>query len=73
MGFNMYSSRKTRNQYAKLTEDANKDVEEIRDTFDFHSARLIEEIELLKTNEGLYNLRSNEEQYQMYLSLLRKK
>lgn len=73
MLLNMYLTRKTRNQYRDLTERTINQLTEEHEDFQFHLNRFIEEIELLKTNEGLYDVRNNEEQYQMYLELLRKK
>ena len=75
--FNLQSSKRTRKTYMKIADDAIKEMYKQSNEYANNINQLAklydEEIELLKTNEGLYDLRNNEEQYQMYLHLLRKK
>lgn len=73
MLLNIHLTRKTREQYSELTHSTLAQLKDQQDDYQFHTNRFIEEIELLKTNEGLYDVRNDEEQYQIYLELLRRK
>lgn len=73
-------SRQTRKQYDELSLMNEKRVEDykglcdtITEDYTFHINRLVEEIKLLKTSEGLYDVRNDPEQYQTFLTLLREK
>jgi hypothetical protein len=68
----IYLNKKTRKEYAKYSANIRKEMKDHRDDYEFHMKQLIEEIELLKTNEGLYDLRKDNEKYKVYLSLLRR-
>ena len=69
---NIYLTNKTRNNYQELSEKLAESYREQQNDFQFHVRRLVEEINLLKTHEGLYDVRNDEKKYQLYLSLLRK-
>ena len=76
----IYLTRKTRLSYRDMTAkmihdlDTYKDVFKIEiDDYKFHINRLVEEIELLKTSDGLYDVRNDPEKYQVFLNLLREK
>lgn len=73
VAFNIWNIRRIKKMYKEIADLSTARMQEAINDFDFHINRLAEENELLRTNEGLYAVRDNEEQYQMFLSLLRKK
>ena len=75
--FGYWQSRKRIKEAWDTTETRIESLEQLfrarEEDFDFHINHLIEEIRLLKENEGLYDLRNDSEKYQMFLTLLREK
>lgn len=69
---NIYSTKKSSSKLTDLGSIYTKQINAERKDYQFHINRLIEEINLLKGNEGLYDLRNDTEKYQVYLGLLRK-
>lgn len=66
-----WSSRSTKKKYEESDLFLRETMDIERRDFNFHIIRLSEEIRLLKTNDGLNSVRNIEDQYQMYLNLLR--
>lgn len=74
MLWNITSMRKSSKAYGEtMINSINKQHEmrvDFMNSIDQLQELYEEEIHLLKTNEGLYDLRNNPEQYKMYLKLL---
>lgn len=66
------SSKKTVSLYRKSMDDMETHFDTKELAYRNAILHLEEEIHLLKTNEGLYDVRKNQEKYQLYLALLRK-
>ena len=74
MFWNISSMRRSSKTYLESSMSSINQIHEMRVEFMDHITELQElyeeEIKLLKTNEGLYDLRNDPEQYAMYLKLL---
>lgn len=77
----LWVSRSTRKRYLELSTHSEERVNDYREIvelyteriedYEFHIKLLAEEIKLLKTSEGLYDVRNDPEKYQTFLTLLR--
>lgn len=72
-GLSVYRIRQVKKDYKDQTVFVHEQMRLQTKDFDFHIDRLTEEIELLKTNEGLYDVRNDPEKYQTFLELIRRK